>query len=226
MELFFASLPGALADQEPDIPKGVTEPSHSMLALQPLVFYICVAIVFVVFGAILYSVFSFRRSRGTESAVFHHSIGAEIIWTVIPFVILIGMAIPAAKVIIGIEDVGQPDMPVTRPDEDAATGGPETFEELMARGTDLYRTTCAACHQNNGQGMPPTFPSLVGGALTTGDRDMHIDIVVNGKPDTAMLGFASTLSDAEIAAIITFERNAWDNDTGDVIHAADIAAVR
>ncbi|MDN3652280.1 cytochrome c oxidase subunit II [Thalassotalea ponticola] len=97
------------------------------------------------------------------------------------------------------------------------------MSELMTLGEQVYIAKCAACHQANGEGMPPAFPGLKGSAIATGDISAHIDMVVNGKPGTAMMGFASQLSAQEMAAVITYERNAWGNDTGDVVQAKDVA---
>jgi cytochrome c oxidase subunit 2 len=70
------------------------------------------------------------------------------------------------------------------------------------------------------------FPALKGSAIATGDVSKHIDIIVNGKPGTAMQAFGPQLNDADIAALVTYERNAWGNDTGDVVQPADIKAAR
>jgi cytochrome c oxidase subunit II len=90
----------------------------------------------------------------------------------------------------------------------------------------LYKTHCAACHQENGQGLPPVFPALAASPIATGPAEGHIDIVLNGKPGTAMLAFGAQLSNEELAAIITYERNAWGNDTGDTVSAEDVQAAR
>jgi cytochrome c oxidase subunit 2 len=100
------------------------------------------------------------------------------------------------------------------------------MDDLMARGQEVYNTSCVACHQANGQGLAPVFPALQGGAITTGDIAAHIDIVLNGKAGTAMAAWGGQLNDLEIAAVITYERNAWGNDTGDVIQPADVKAAR
>lgn len=92
-----------------------------------------------------------------------------------------------------------------------------TLPELMERGERVYASACASCHQVNGQGLPPTFPSLVGTDMVLNDIEGHIDVVVNGVRGTSMAAFGSQLSEVEIAAVITYERNAWGNDTGDVI---------
>jgi len=67
---------------------------------------------------------------------------------------------------------------------------------------------------------------LKGGAIATGPKDAHIDIVMNGKPATAMGAFAAQLNDVDLAAVITYERNAWGNDTGDLVQPAEIKATR
>ncbi len=97
-----------------------------------------------------------------------------------------------------------------------------TMEELMARGEEAYNRSCAACHQTNGEGIPGTFPAMKDGAITTGDLQQHLDVVVNGVQGTAMQAFGNQLSEVDLAAIITYERNAWGNDTGDVVQPIDI----
>ena len=96
----------------------------------------------------------------------------------------------------------------------------------MAEGESQYNTSCAACHQANGQGLPPTFPAIAGSAVATGDLAAHIDIGINGLPGTAMTAFGPQLSDEQLAAIVTYQRNAFGNDTGDLVKPADIAAAR
>ena len=381
----------AAADWALNMTPGVTEVSRDVFGLHMLIFWICVIIGVVVFGAIVYSVIKFRKSKGAQAAQFHHSTTVEIIWTVIPLLILVGMAVPATKTLIAMDDVSQADMTVkvtgyqwqwhyeymdegvgfyskldadsdrvrqvgsgedprsvdnyllnvdeplvlptdtrvrflitaadvihswwvpdlgwkkdaipgyvntawTQIDEpgiyrgqcaelcgrdhgfmpvvveaktpedfqawlaarkpepragadgggEAGTGaaaggqtvaaadggaapepsGPLERTELMSRGESVYGTHCAACHQANGQGVPNVFPALAGGAITTGDVGGHLDIVLNGKSGTAMAAFGAQLSDADIAAVITYERNAFGNDTGDVVQPADVRAAR
>lgn len=93
-------------------------------------------------------------------------------------------------------------------------------------GEKLYATHCSSCHQANGQGLPGAFPALAGGPIATGPLEGHLDIVLNGKPGTAMLAYGPQLSNEELAAIITYERNAWGNDTGDEVGADDVQAAR
>ena len=101
-----------------------------------------------------------------------------------------------------------------------------TLDEIRARGEKVYAANCVACHQANGKGTPPAFPPLDGGKLTTGPKAGHIDIVLNGKAGTAMAPFAKQLSDTDIAAVVTYERNAWSNKSGEVIQPAEIKALR
>ncbi|MCW8884172.1 MAG: cytochrome c oxidase subunit II [Motiliproteus sp.] len=96
-----------------------------------------------------------------------------------------------------------------------------TMEELMAKGEELYNTKCGACHQVTGIGLPPAFPPLKGSAIATGPIDAHLDIVIKGQPGTAMMAWGG-LNDLEIAAIVTYERNAWGNNTGDLVQPADV----
>jgi cytochrome c oxidase subunit 2 len=92
----------------------------------------------------------------------------------------------------------------------------------MARGEKAYATACAACHQADGSGAPPAFPALKGSPIATGDMTAHIDIVVNGKSGTAMQAFGNQLSEVDLAAVITYERNAWGNNTGDMVTPKEI----
>ena len=83
---------------------------------------------------------------------------------------------------------------------------------------------CSACHQATGKGMPPAFPALDGSKIATGAKAAHIGMVLNGKPGTAMAGFAR-LSDSEIASVITYERTAWGNKA-DAVMPAEVKAAR
>lgn len=351
----------AVADWALNLPRGVTPISQDAYDLHMLILWICVVIGVVVFGAMFISIISHRKSKGAVAAQFHESTTVEIIWTVIPFLILIGMAIPATKSLIAMEDTSDADLsikvtayqwkwsydyldedisffstlstpkeeiynekdkgehyllevdnPVVVPvnkkvrllitasdvihawwvpelgmKKDAIPGfvnemwfnieEPGTYrgqcaelcgkdhgfmpivvvakteeeysqwvadqklasnaaaadaerswgkDELMAKGEQVYGTGCAACHQANGEGIPGTFPALKGGAIATGPVDAHIDIVLNGKAGTTMGAFGAQLSDADLAAVITYERNAWGNDTGDIVQPSDIKAAR
>lgn len=347
-----------------NLTKGVTEISGQVYDLHMLMFIICVVIAVLVFGAMFYSMYFHRKSRGAKPANFHESVKVEIAWTIIPFVILIFMAVPAAKTLIAMEDVSAPDVTVlvtgsqwkwhykymdndveyysvlatpqaqinnrldkgknyllevdrplviptgkkvrflvtsddvihswwvpafavkkdanpgfineawTNVDEPGLYRGqcaelcgkdhgfmpivviakePAEYaqwvneqesiqrqakeeeqkllamnmdmDELMAVGEKTYLAVCAACHMPNGQGLPGVFPALKGSDMALNDMAGHIDIVVNGKVGTSMQAFGKQLSLKELAAVITYERNAWGNNTGETVQAKDVNAV-
>ncbi|WP_372875312.1 cytochrome c oxidase subunit II [Pseudomonas sp.] len=340
---------------------GATEVSRSVFDLHMTIFWICVVIGVVVFGAMFWSMLVHRRSTGQQPAHFHESTTVEILWTVVPLLILVGMAIPATKTLIEIYDNTESELDIqvtgyqwkwhykylgqdveffsnlttpqdqinnravkgehyllevdeplvvpvgtkvrflitaadvihswwvpalavkkdaipgfineswTRIDEpgifrgqctelcgrdhafmpivveakskeDYATWLAErkqlaaaekeltskewTLDELLARGEKSYQTACAACHQANGEGLPPMFPALKGSAIATGPAAGHMNIVVNGKPGTSMAAFGKQLSEVDIAAIITYERNAWGNKVGDMVTPQDVLAFK
>lgn len=344
-----------------NMPKGVTEISNTVHDLHMFVIWICVAIGVVVFGVMFYSILMHRKSKGVEAAQFHESTSVEIAWTIVPFLILVGMAIPATKTLIAMETTGDADMTVQitgyqwkwkydyledgisflsvlstprdqienkekkgehyllevdRPlivpvnkkirfvitsndvihswwvpdlavkkdaipgfineawtrieepgtyrgqctelcgrdhgfmpvvvvalEEDkyqawmdkqksardaalAASGKDWPMSALMAKGEQVYAANCAACHQPDGKGVPGTFPPIKGSPVAKGEKGGHIDIVMKGRPNTMMAGFAPQLKDDELAAVITYQRNAFGNDTGDVVQPSDIKAAR
>lgn len=100
-----------------------------------------------------------------------------------------------------------------------------SMDELKAQGEKIYAGTCAACHQANGKGIPGAFPGLDGSKITNGPKVDHIKMVVNGKAGTAMAAFKH-LSDVDIAAVVTYERNAWGNTTGDIVQPSEIKEFR
>jgi cytochrome c oxidase subunit 2 len=341
--------------------QGVTDISNKVYDLHMLILIICTVVCIGVFAVLIYSLVTHRKSKGVTPATFHESTTVEIIWTTIPFLILVGMAIPATKTLLALEDTRDADMsikvtgyqwkwkydyldegisffsvlttpreqiegmaekgenyllevdnpivvPINRkirflitsndvihswwvPDlgwkqdavpgfindawtelkepglyrgkcaelcgkdhgfmpvvliaktEDdyqqwvadqkagaaaAAEAATQTWvmDDLMAKGESVYNTNCAACHQPDGQGIPGVFPAIAGSAIATGDMEAHKDIVLNGKAGTAMQAFGAQLGDVDLAAVITYQRNAFGNDTGDVVQPADIAAAR
>lgn len=359
----------AWADSDYNLPKGVTAVSQEVYDLHMYALYICTVIGIIVFGAMFWSMFFHRKSKGVKPATFHESTKIEILWTAIPIVILVAMAIPATSTLIKMEDNSNSDitiqvtgsqwkwhykyfdqdieffsvlttpreqfdnrvgsapksenyllevdnhlvipvnkkvrflitsddvihswwvpafavkqdanpgfineawtkvdepgiyrgqcaelcgkdhgyMPVvvevkTEADyaqwledqkaliaerkaaEQASLSASLSMDELMSLGETTYTAHCAACHQPNGEGLPPAFPALKGSAVaTTGAADIHIDIVVNGIAGTGMQGYGKQLSAKEIAAVVTYERNAWGNNTGDAVQAADVAALK
>ncbi len=356
----------AFSTQSAEMPlnmtQGVTEISQQVYNLHMKIFYICCAIGIAVFGVMFWSIIHHRKSKGVEPAQFHESTKVELLWTALPVVILILMAIPATQTLIAMEDTSEADVTIlitgsqwkwhykymdhkveyysllatprkqienklkkgenyllevdrplviptgkkvrflvtsddvihswwvpafavkkdanpgfineawTKVDhpgiyrgqcaelcgkdhgfmpvvviakdqadfdqwiaQEAATQAAVkaeeqkllsmnmSKEELMALGEKTYMGYCAACHQPTGMGIPGVFPALKGSKMALEDLPAHIDIVLNGKTGTSMQAFGKQLSLSEIAAVITYERNAWDNNTGDLVQAADIA---
>ncbi|PSW19323.1 cytochrome c oxidase subunit II [Photobacterium sanctipauli] len=346
--------------------QGVTEVSQRVFELHMTIFYICVAIGLVVFGVMFWAIIHHRKSKGAIAASFHESTKVEILWTVIPFVILIVMAVPATQTLLAMEDTSKPDMTIqvtgsqwkwhysyfdedvqfyshlatssaqienlrekrdnyllevdrplvlpigkkvrflitsqdvihswwvpdfavkkdanpgfineawTRIDEPGIYRGqcaelcgkdhgfmpvvviakPQdeyeewlqatkvaqreareeeqrlldmqmSMDELMDLGEKVYNTRCAMCHQANGQGLPGAFPALAGQGVSidSAAKLEHISVVVHGKPGTAMQAFGPQLSLKALAAVITYERNAWGNSTGETVQAAEVQAV-
>jgi len=357
--------------KEYNMTEGVTEISQMTYDLHMLVIYVCTAIGIVTFGAMFYSMWAHRRSAHPKPATFSHSTLVELIWTTIPFLILIGLAIPATKTLLKMEDtksnadmtvlvtgsqwkwhykyldgeqkgieffsllstprdqydelkgqgatkgihyLQEVDKPLVIPTgkkvrflftsddvihswwipdfavkKDAMPGfineswtmvpetgtfrgqctelcgkdhgfmpivvevkSPEDFsswvteqkqavkaaeeaaiaaaakswsmEDLLAKGEEVYNVRCAVCHKADGSGTPPVFPALVNSQIIKGSIEDHVAIVVHGREGTAMQAFGAQLTDAEIAAVITYERNAWGNDMGDLVQPGDIAA--
>ena len=98
--------------------------------------------------------------------------------------------------------------------------------EMLKRGEAVYLQNCVACHQANGKGLPPVFPALDGSKIATGPKAGHLEIIVNGKPGTAMAAFGKQLSDTDLAAVATYERNSWGNKVGDLVQPNEIKATR
>ncbi|WP_305813202.1 cytochrome c oxidase subunit II [Photobacterium leiognathi] len=363
----FFSLPVMAETMQLNMTPGVTAVSLDVYGLHMTILYICIAIGVVVFGAMFWAIFHHRKSKGAKPASFHESTKVEIIWTVIPFIILIAMAVPATKTLIAMEDTSKSDVTIlvtgsqwkwhysyfdqdveyyshlatsaeqisnqrqkrdnyllevdyplvlpvgqkvrflitsqdvihswwvpafavkkdanpgfineawTRIDKPGIYRGqcaelcgkdhgfmpivviakPQaeyeewlqqikitqrkakeeeqrlldmemTMDELMTLGEKTYVARCAMCHQANGQGLPGAFPALAGEGVSVDPKRKleHISVVVHGKNGTAMQAFGPQLSLKELAAVITYERNAWGNDTGEVIQAAEVQAIK
>lgn len=347
---------------------GVTSFSQGAYEIHQMVLWICVVIGIVVFGAMTWAIIFHRKSKGAVASDFHESATLEVLWTVVPFIILVVMAIPATQVLIDMEDVSNPDMSVkitgyrwkwhydynvgekaedisffsnittpkslslatsnevvkndtylqevdnkmvipidtrvrllftsndvihawwvpqfgvkkdtipgfineswisvpepgiyrgkcaelcganhgfmpivveAKTKEDYATWVASqkqeakavaasadrtwTKDELMAKGEQVYATACSGCHQLSGEGLAGVFPGLKGSAIATGDIAKHIGIVLDGVPGTAMAAYAAQMNDVDLAAVITYERNAWGNDAGDMVQPSDIKAAR
>jgi cytochrome c oxidase subunit 2 len=108
-----------------------------------------------------------------------------------------------------------------------------TKEDLVATGKGVYEKNCAVCHQVSGAGLPPAFPALTGSKIANGPifgadgkylKDSHLDRVLNGV--RVMPSWKALLNDTEIAAVITYERNALGNSVGDVLQPAQVKAAR
>lgn len=338
--------------------EGVTTVSRDIFGLHMNILWWCVGIGVVVFGVMFYTMLAHRKSKGAKAENFHESTTLEIIWTIIPFVILIIMAIPATTTLKQIYDTDEADMDVvitgyqwkwkyeylgqdvsffsllstpvaeiqnqqkknpnyllevdeplvipinkkvrflitandvihswwvpdlavkkdaipgfmnaawTRVEEPGIYRGqcaelcgkdhgfmpivvkavPQeeydqwiserremavklkemanqtfTFDELYAKGEEVYNTVCAACHQPNGEGIPPTFPAIKGSAIATGPLAEHMDIVINGsRTNPAMAAFGDQISEVDLAAVVTFQRNAFGNNMGDTVQPIDV----
>lgn len=354
---------------------GVTDNSQAVYGLHMIAFWICVVIGLTVFGAMFYTIVKHRKSVHPKPAHFHENTLVEIVWTVIPVLILLGLAVPAVKTLIAMEDTRdaevtvmvtgsqwkwhykyidadgkdlsdisfysvlstpretfenydgkvteksatyllEVDKPLVLPvgkkvrflvtsedvihswwvpafavKKDAVPGfinetwtrinEPGTYrgvcaelcgkdhgymptvvkavsdddfkkwiadtryaiaeqkkadeansdktwamDDLMKKGEEVYAKNCLACHQASGLGVPPTFPALKGSKIATEKANIpaHLHNILKGK--NAMPGFGAMLSDLEIAAVTTYERNAWGNSTGDVIQPKDVKAAR
>jgi cytochrome c oxidase subunit 2 len=340
---------------------GATKVSNAVFDLHMTIFWICVVIGIVVFGAMFWSMIVHRRSTGQTAAHFHENTTVEILWTIVPLLILVAMAIPATKTLIEMYDNTESDldiqitgyqwkwhykylgqdveffsnlattaqqihnrddkgehyllevdqplvvpvgekirflvtgadvihswwvpafavkrdaipgfvneawtriekpgiyrgqctelcgkdhgfMPIVveakskadfdtwlvgRKEESAKlkelTSKDWTQQELVARGDKIYHTTCAACHQAEGQGLPPLFPALKGSKTVTGPKEEHLKTVFNGRPGTAMAAFGKQLSEVDIAAVVTYERHAWGNNAPDMVTPKDVLALK
>ncbi|GGX79698.1 cytochrome c oxidase subunit 2 [Litchfieldella qijiaojingensis] len=343
-----------------NMPVGVTDVSREIYSLHMTIFWICVVIGIVVFGVMFYSLFRYRRSRGAKSANFHENTSVEVVWTAIPLLILVGMALPATATLKRMYDPSEAELdvmvtgqqwrwhyeylgedvsftsslstprsqvngeeekdenylldvdeplvlPVGRkvrflmtsddvihswwvPDlavkQDSIPGfvnenwvrieEPGIYrgqcaelcgkdhafmpivvraveadefdtwlaerqeaaaaeasgvdrewgmDELMERGEQVYGSICATCHQPDGSGAEPTFPALAGNEALLNDLDRHIDVVLNGVSGTPMAAYRGNLNPVELAAVITYERNAWGNESGDAVQPSEIQAL-
>lgn len=112
--------------------------------------------------------------------------------------------------------------------EEAASDKEWSMDELMEKGRGVYNKHCAACHQLSGEGLPPTFPPIKGSQIVTGPLAEHMDIVLNGKEGAGMPmpPWAGLLNNLELAAVITYERNAWENNSGELVQPSDVEAAR
>ncbi len=140
---------------------------------------------------------------------------------------------PSGKVPAAKPAAGTPAASAPTPSANAAAAAPakpaspaDQLKDAIARGEKVYNSTCVVCHQATGEGMPPTFPALKGSPIATGPKEGHINRVMYGKPGTAMQAFKDQLNDQDIADVITYERNAWGNNKGDLVTPEEIKAAR
>ena len=94
----------------------------------------------------------------------------------------------------------------------------------MEHGQEVYTSQCATCHQADGSGLTPAFPALTPSAVANRPLGDTINVVLNGRQGTAMQAWGSMLSPADIAAVLTYLRNAFGNETGDLVQPETIAA--
>jgi cytochrome c oxidase subunit 2 len=99
-----------------------------------------------------------------------------------------------------------------------------TKDDLVANGKAVYEKNCAVCHQASGAGLPPAFPAITAGKVTTGPIEGHLEIILNGK--NVMPSWKALLNDVEIASVIAYERNALGNSVGDIIQPSAVKAAR
>ena len=100
-----------------------------------------------------------------------------------------------------------------------------TKAELIERGQGVYLKNCVACHQANGQGLPPVFPSLEGSQIVMQDKARNIEILMEGVQGAAMQAFSKQLSEVDIASVITYTRDSWSNGKngdGEIVVPKDI----
>lgn len=101
-----------------------------------------------------------------------------------------------------------------------------TKSELLQKGRQVYSQYCVGCHQSEGTGLPKLYPSLKGSQVATGPSDDEIKLVLTGKSGTAMRSFADELSDDEVAAVVTYTRNQFGNNSHDIIQPRQVAKWR
>jgi cytochrome c oxidase subunit 2 len=100
-----------------------------------------------------------------------------------------------------------------------------TVDELKQRGESVYAANCVACHQANGKGVPGAFAALDGSPVVNGPKAAQVEILLNGI--RGMPAWKATLSDTEIAAVITYTRNSWSNKAAEnIVQPAEVLAAR
>ncbi|OAI12917.1 cytochrome C oxidase subunit II [Methylomonas koyamae] len=110
--LMALGLGSAHADYTLNLTKGVTQLSNELYDLHMLIMWICVFIGIAVFGTMFYSIYHHRKSKGHQAEQFHENTTVEIIWTIIPTLILVGMAIPATKAVVDLDRTQESEMSI------------------------------------------------------------------------------------------------------------------
>jgi len=100
-----------------------------------------------------------------------------------------------------------------------------TLDEIVKRGEKVYAANCAACHQANGKGAGPIKAVDGAAVVLDADKSKQIAVLLNGQANGAMPAWKQ-LSDTDIAAVISYTKNAWSNKTGQVVQPADVLALR
>lgn len=153
-----------------NMPVGVTETSRQVYDLHMLILWVCVAIGVVVFGAMIWSMIFHRKSKGAVASQFHESMTAEVVWTVVPFIILIVMAIPATKVLIDMHDASEADMSIK------VTGYQWKWRyEYIGEDVDFFSSLDAASNEARQVGSK-IDPSTVDNYLLNVDRPLVIPV--------------------------------------------------
>jgi len=148
------------ADKALNMPVGVTELSVKIYDLHMLIFWVCVAIALVVFAAMIYSIVTFRKSRGARAATtLTHSTRVEIVWSIVPLIILVLMAVPAARTLIDIEDTSGSELSIK------VTGYQWKWHyEYLDRGVSFFSTLAESSNaaRQLGSGIDPnTVPNYL-----------------------------------------------------------------
>ena len=110
--ILLAANSSVYANSKYNLTAGVSPLSHDIYHLHMMVFWVCVAIGVAVFGVMFYAIIYHRKAAGVKAAQFHEHTWVEIVWSIIPLLILIAMAIPATKVLIAMDDTGQEDLTI------------------------------------------------------------------------------------------------------------------
>ncbi len=138
-----AALPAFAYDSSYNMPAGVTDVARQVHGLHMTIFWVCVAIAVAVFSVMVYSIVAFRKSKGAVAdQTMLHSTKVEIIWTVIPVLILIGLAVPSAKTLVRMEDTRNAEVSIK------VTGYQWKWQyEYLGTGVSFYSTLASASNE-------------------------------------------------------------------------------